>query len=67
MDSDAAALRNFDAKSLRDIFSYRPDTVCDTLDVLRKTGKNDDEREDRERNLGEFGRDIKLAKVRLEN
>jgi len=62
MDSDAAALRNFDAKSLRDIFSYRTDTRCDTIDVLRKTGKNEEERADRERNLGEFCTDLRQAK-----
>ncbi len=60
--SDAGSLRNFDAKSLRDIFSYRDDTLCETQQVLFKK-KSEDDKQELQRRLGEFQTNLENAKV----
>ena len=59
-------LRNFDAKSLKDIFSYRDVTRCETRDVLRKD-RTAEEREELEMSLGEFHTDLSKALVSVED
>lgn len=56
--------RNFDTKSLKEIFTYRNDTDCETRDILRKTKKNQiDESDEQIEELGDFHTDLSKALV----
>lgn len=61
--ASSSSMRNFDAKSLKDIFSYRDVTACETRDVLRKD-RSEDEREQIDEVMGQFQTDLKKAMVR---
>lgn len=60
--ASSSSMRNFDAKSLKDIFSYRDVTACETRDVLRKD-RSEDEREQLDEVMGQFHTDIRKALV----
>jgi hypothetical protein len=61
--SDAdSVVRNFDTKSLKEVFTYRDDTNCETRDILAKTKKQQDDADDEVMHaLGDYHDDLKNA------
>lgn len=63
--NDNDAVRNFDTKSLKEVFTYRDQTTCETRDILLKTRKqrNADEAQQQEVNMQDFHEDLLQALV----
>jgi len=58
-----SSLRNFDQSTLKDIFSYRDLTLCETRDTLKKSSKTDDQQAELAMSIGEFHTELRKAKV----
>ena len=60
-----AVIRNFDSKSLKEVFTYRENTTCETRDILLKTKRlTHNDNEEFHRSLGDFHEDLTKALVR---
>jgi hypothetical protein len=63
-DQSESVMRNFDSKSLKEVFTYRDVTNCETRDILLKTKRQSLDEEDDLQMMGDFHEHLSNALVR---